>query len=502
MSLLLVEDDDEFRETCALWMSRKGHQVAQAPNGQEALHQCARQHFDVAVIDLNMPGISGIEVLERLRSENVETEVIILTGQATVETAVQAMKLGACDYLCKPFPLPELEKRCRIAFDRGQLKKENRQLRAIIERERPAVRMIGNSPQMEQVKRLIERAGPTDKAILIQGESGTGKELVARALQACSSRVDKPFVTVNCAALPEQLVESELFGHEKGSFTGATATKPGLFEVADGGTLFIDEIGEMPLALQPKLLRVLEDGSMRRVGSHKERRVDVRIIAATNRDLSKEVAAGRFREDLYYRINVLMIELPTLRERTGDIEILVNHFLGAGWVIEPEARLAIERYQWPGNVRQLINTIERATILADDHIVRLKELPREIVLGYSPTAAVYSSPVAPAAPINPLTPPPISYLPTITYPMPQNLSTSTRLEDLEKAHVIQILNQHHGNKARAARTLGIHRRKLYRLLDKFGLRGEEKTPESPTDLAEPSESAESPVANDSIPNDA
>lgn len=471
MSLLLVEDDDEFRETCALWMSRKGHEVTQAANGQEALHQFSRRHFEVAVIDLNMPGISGLEVLERLKSENVETEVIILTGQATVETAVQSMKLGACDYLCKPFPLPELEKRCRLAFERGQLQKENRQLKAIIERSRPTVKMVGSSSQMDQVKRLIERAGPTDKAILIQGESGTGKELVARALQSCSNRADKPFVTVNCAALPEQLVESELFGHEKGSFTGATATKPGLFEVADGGTLFIDEIGEMPLALQPKLLRVLEDGSMRRVGSHKERRVDVRIVAATNRDLSKEVVAGRFREDLYYRINVLMIELPPLRERTGDIGVLIDHFLGAGWTIEPEARLALERYRWPGNVRQLINTIERANILADDHIVRLKDLPREIVMGYSPTAAAmaYAHPVAPLVPIQPMA----SHQPTTVYAMP-NFGASTRLEDLEKAHVIQILNQHHGNKARAARTLGIHRRKLYRLLDKFGLRGDDK----------------------------
>jgi len=451
--LLLVEDDDEFRETCGLWMSRKGHQVSQAANAHEALHQFSHKHFDVAVVDMNMPGMTGLELLERLRSDNVETEVIILTGQATVESAVQAMKLGASDYLCKPFPLPELEKRCRMAWERGQLQKENRQLKAIIERSRPTVRMIGNSPQMDEVRRLIQRAGPTDKAILIQGESGTGKELVARSLQSCSHRADRPFVTVNCAALPEQLVESELFGHEKGSFTGATATKPGLFEVADGGTLFIDEIGELPLSLQPKLLRVLEDGSMRRVGSHRERNVDVRIIAATNRDLSQEVARGRFREDLFYRINVLTIELPPLRVREGDIGVLIEHTLGSSWTIMPDARHSLETYHWPGNVRQLINVLERARILADDNCVRLKDLPREII---NPGQTGYISPSEGAA---------SQGLPR----PPAAAPASVRLADLERAHVIQILNQYRGNKARAARALGIHRRKLYRLLEKFSI---------------------------------
>jgi DNA-binding NtrC family response regulator len=274
INLLLVEDDDEFRETCAMWMSRKGHNVTEAGDAHEALQLCQTKHFDVAVVDLNMPGMNGLELLDRLHGDHIEMQVLMLTGQASVDTAVQAMKLGAYDYLSKPFPLPELEKRARLAFERGCLQKENQQLKAVIERTRPVVKMIGESPPMQQVQRLIERAGPTDKAILIQGESGTGKEIVARGLQSCSLRADRPFVTINCAALPEQLVESELFGHEKGSFTGAIATKPGLFEVADGGTIFIDEIGEMPLGLQPKLLRVLEDGSLRRVGSHKERRGD------------------------------------------------------------------------------------------------------------------------------------------------------------------------------------------------------------------------------------
>jgi len=445
MSLLLVEDDDEFRETCAAWMSRKGHAVAQAPDAHAGLVECSQRHFDVAVIDLNMPGMSGLELLERLRSDNVEAEVIMLTGQASVDTAVQAMKLGASDYLSKPFPLPELEKRCLLAWERSQLKKENRQLKAVIERDRPKGRMIGDSLQMKQVQRLIERAGPTDKAILVQGDSGTGKELVARGLQSCSLRAGKPFVTINCAALPEQLVESELFGHEKGSFTGATATKPGLFEVADGGTIFIDEIGEMPLGLQPKLLRVLEDGSLRRVGCHKERRVDVRLIAATNRNLAEMVEEGAFREDLYYRINVLTIELPPLRERNGDVHTLIDHFLGTDWAISDEARSAMENYPWPGNVRQLINVIERATILAHDKTVEIDDLPSEIVKPLRPKTVAVSH-------------------------QPQG---SQKLEDLERTHVVNILRQNLGNKAQAARTLGIHRRKLYRLLERFNIEPDE-----------------------------
>ncbi len=445
INLLLVEDDDEFRETCAMWMSRKGHNVTEAGDAHTALQLCQTKHFDVAVVDLNMPGMNGLELLDRLHGDQIEMQVLMLTGQASVDSAVQAMKLGAYDYLSKPFPLPELEKRCRLAFERGCLQKENQQLKAVIERARPVVRMIGDSPPMQQVHRLIERAGPTDKAILIQGESGTGKELVARGLQTCSLRADRPFVTINCAALPEQLVESELFGHEKGSFTGATATKPGLFEVADGGTIFIDEIGEMPLGLQPKLLRVLEDGSLRRVGSHKERRVNVRLVAATNRNLGEMAAEGKFREDLYYRINVLTIELAPLREREGDVDLLIDHFLGKDWEISPAARDVMRAYHWPGNVRQLINVIERATILAEDGCVQVCDLPKEVT-GNSDHRVI---------------------------PVARPASSSEKLEDLERAHVLQVLHSHDGNKARAARALGIHRRKLYRLLERFDIRPDE-----------------------------
>jgi DNA-binding NtrC family response regulator len=428
-------------------MTRQGHAVEQVGNGQEALRLFEARFFDVAVVDMNMPGISGLELLQQLKERNLETEVIILTGQATVETAVTAMKLGAYDYLTKPFALAELERRIRNAAQKSRLRLENDRLKVLLARDRPKHQIVGNSAAMQQVFRLIERVGPTDAPVLIEGESGTGKELVARALQQNSSRADKPFVTINCAALPDQLVESELFGHEKGAFTGAVATKSGLFEVADGGTLFIDEVGELPLGLQPKLLRVLEDGSLRRVGSHQERHVDVRILAATNRNLQQEVTAGRFREDLYYRINVMSISLPPLRSRSDDIPQLIRHFLGEDWEIEEDAEAALARYRWPGNIRQLSNVLQRATILADDRLITVDDLPAEMTSQESSDRSL-----VPAS------------------PQAESVDDSTdRLDDLQKAHIVSVLEREHGNKARAARALGIHRRKLYRLLDRYGI---------------------------------
>ena len=451
ISLLIVEDDADFRDSSLRWMQRKGHTVAAAASGLEALSLIDRQHFDVGVFDMNMPGMSGIELLQRVHQDSSEMEVIILTGQGTIASAVQAMKLGACDYLTKPCPLNDLEHHCELARERGRLRRENVQLRAIISRDRRTTVVVGNSASMHQVQKLIDRIAPTDKPVLISGETGTGKEVVAKAVCQASPLAAKPFVTINCAALPEQLVESELFGHQKGSFTGATSDKPGLFEVADGGTMFIDELGEMPLSLQPKLLRVLEDGSMRRIGSHKERKVHVRIIAATNRNLAEYVKAGKFREDLFYRVNVLPIQLPPLRERAGDIDLLVDHFLQKPWHMDAEARQAMNNYSWPGNVRELINVIQRAMILADGNEITLDDLPRELsnagvssgsTSGTLSTAVRHSSSDAPASP-------------------------GDRLDDIARSHILDVLKKHNGNKAQAARTLGIHRRKLYRLLERF-----------------------------------
>jgi DNA-binding NtrC family response regulator len=442
IELLVVDDDPEFRETLVRRFERSGFSVRGAASGEEALTLAARRNFDVAVFDVMMPGMSGLELLEKFRSQFPECQVIMLTGQGTIESAVEAMRRGAYNYLTKPFPLRDLEVQIEKAYERGRLQRENEQLRSLLARSQPPSEMVGRSPAMQEVFRLIEKAGPSDKAILIQGESGTGKELVARALHRASPRADKPLVVINCAALPETLLESELFGHEKGAFTGAVAAKPGLFEMADGGTLFIDEIGEMPGALQAKLLRVLEDGSMRRIGSLQERKVDVRLLAATNRDLQKEVQAGRFREDLYYRINVMSLELPPLRERRGDIPLLVQHFLGPGWEIEPEAMARIEAYAWPGNVRQLINALERAKILADGRRIRLKDLPKEVAQA-AVTAPASAQAASPA------------------------LLTTDDLATLQRHKIVEVLRREAANKSRAARALGIDRRKLYRLLEKF-----------------------------------
>ncbi|HTQ40339.1 MAG TPA: sigma-54 dependent transcriptional regulator [Pirellulales bacterium] len=448
VDLLLVDDDAEFRGTVARRCLRRGFQVQEASSGEDALGMAERRQFDVAVLDMVMPGLSGLQLLEKLKTSNPECEVIMLTGQGSIETAVQAMKLGAVDFLSKPFPLAELEILIENAYETGQLRKENRQLKTVLSRNQTDSEIIGKSAAMQEVFRLIERAGPTDKAILIQGESGTGKELVARALHRQSTRADKPLVVINCAALPESLLESELFGHEKGAFTGAAAMKPGLFEVADGGTLFIDEIGELAGSLQAKLLRVLEDGSMRRIGSVKERRVDVRLLAASNRNMAKEVAAGRFREDLFYRINVMSLQLPPLRDRKGDITLLVNHFLGSQWSVDPRAMAAIETYHWPGNVRQLINAIDRAKIMADDNTIYVEDLPPDITEARSHNGRSSAEPVG------------------------------DELAGIERAHVLEVFNRERGNKSRTARALGINRRSLYRLLEKYHI----ESPESPQDV--------------------
>ncbi len=447
--LLLVDDEDDFRETAAEYFRRRGLQVTAVESGEKALLAVQSSQFDVVVLDVHMPEMDGVTLLPKLLEEDDELQVLMLTGGATVDTAVSSMKAGAVDYVTKPIRLMDLERLIRRATRTTKLQRENRQLKQLLKRQTKQDGIIGQSSAMNEVRRLIQRVAASDLPVLIEGESGTGKELVARQIHELSPLADKPMVTVNCAALPENLLESEFFGHERGSFTGATATKPGLFEVADGGTLFIDELGEMAPSLQPKILRVLEDGIIRRVGSVKERRVQVRIIAATNRSLAQEVADGKFREDLFYRINVLRIGLPPLRERDGDLERLINHFLGNQWQLDDEAHTVMHRYNWPGNVRQLINAIQRGKLLADDRIIRAANLPSEVLNGQSVSFSSANKPLQ-ATPNS-------------------GITATENLESLNRRFVQETLARTNGNKAEAARLLGIHRRSLYRLIERYAL---------------------------------
>ena len=444
IDLLIVDDEPDFLELAFRYFQRQGYRVVAASNAEQALAVQSKQHFHLAVIDQNMPGMNGIDLLQRLRNEDEELKVIMLTGGGSISSAVDAMKRGAVDYLSKPFGLDDLDRLIRRATHSQSLERENKHLKRQIAQTQSTKPLIGQSAGIIEVKRLIERIAPSDKPVLILGESGTGKELVARAIHAQSPLADHPLVVINCAALPESLLESELFGHERGAFTGATDAKSGLFEIADGGTLFIDEFGDLAGGLQAKLLRVLEDGSMRRIGSVKERRVKVRLIAATNRDLAKEVAAGRFREDLYYRVNVLSISIPPLRERLDDIPFLLEHILGRQWKLGPGILELFRSLAWPGNIRQMVNALERAKILADNSTIELHNLPPEL-LKAAHVAACRTEPTTTAT-----------------------IGDAIPMESISKMHITEVLRRNHGNKAKAARELGIARRSLYRMLEKFG----------------------------------
>ncbi len=435
LRVLLADGDLSFLDAASKAFIAQKLSLVVAQSAKQALACLDHASFDVVCIGSRLTDAAGLDLLKTVRASGNSSTVIFISDDRATEAVIDAFQAGACDYLVKPCTPQELEHRCRQAhagarpFLRGCLS-------TLRESRHGGCEMIGTSPSIVRLRRLIERVGPSDKAVLIEGESGTGKELVARAVLRASGRANGPFVTVNCAALPESLLESEFFGHEKGAFTGATASKLGLFEVADGGTLFVDEIGELAPALQAKLLRVLEDGSFRRVGSVRERSVDVRLIAATNRDLAAASNAGKFREDLFYRINVMALQVPPLRDRNSDIPLLVDAFLGSGWILEPSAKYAIEHYRWPGNVRQLKNTIERAKVLADGAVIRLCDLPVEV-------ATVAES--------------------DRKLDMPQ----SDDIETLEREHVLNVLARERGNKSHAARALGIHRRTLYRMLERW-----------------------------------
>jgi DNA-binding NtrC family response regulator len=429
--VLVVDDDESFRQIVADRLARTGHQVVAASSGPQAL--ALLDGVDVALVDLLMPGMDGLTLLRRIREARPDVAVVILTGHGTVETAVEAMKAGAADYLQKPCSLAEVELRVAQAVERRRLERENVQLRAALRHERGAAEIVGTSPGMRRVVELIRKVKDSGSPVLIQGESGTGKELVARALHFDSVRRDFPFVAVNCATLQENLLESELFGHRAGAFTGATADKRGLLEIADRGTLFVDEIAETHPNVQAKLLRVLETGEFRPVGDVRERKADVRLVAATNKDLRAEVARGRFREDLFYRLDVVTIPIPPLRERKEDIPLLARHYLlRRGRTISDAAVAALLAYDWPGNVRELFNVLERAVLFDPSGRLESVEVP-------SPAAAV---------------------------PAPRGGT----LEEIEIAHIRRVLESVQWNVSRAAEILGMSRRSLHRKINQYNLR--------------------------------
>jgi DNA-binding NtrC family response regulator len=441
--LLIVDDDEMLRQNLVRRYRHLGMTITDSASAEDLLSRSAAGPWDVALLDLHLPGIDGIALMARLKERQPDLECLLFTAEGSIETAVDAMRQGAYDYVAKPIPnLAELDVRLQKAAEKGQLVRRDRQWSEQIAYESPRYRLIGSGPEMQQVLRLIERVAPTNATALIRGASGTGKELVARAIHLNSPRRDRPMVAINCATLQETLLESELFGHEKGAFTGAVVAKRGLIEVAEGGTLFVDEVAEMAPALQARLLRVLEDGTFRRVGSTDESKADVRVVAASNKDLEVEQKAGRFREDLYFRLNVVAIPLPLLRERRADIPELVNHFLSTRQVgpkrftIEPAALAALERYDWPGNIRELANVLERAQILAEGETITVDDLPRALTA----TSAAADPAVSPYD-----------------------------LTAMERKLVREALVHTKDNRLAAARLLGISARTLYRMMERFGI---------------------------------
>ncbi len=440
-------------------MTRQGHDTHEAADGEAAWAMLEEQDYDVVLCDINMPRLDGIGLLRRTRERSQNPpEVIMLTGQATVESAIEAMKLGAYDYLTKPYRIAELSALVTQAAEKQQLKVDNQRLRAQIARTSVSLpEIVAESPEMKETLRIVRRVAPSDTSVLITGESGVGKELVAQAIHRLSGRADKPFIDLNCAALQDTLLESELFGHEAGAFSGARTRKLGLFEIADGGTLFLDEVMEMPMPLQSKLLRALETQSFFRVGGVKKVEVDVRLIAATNRDAERAIDEGIFRADLMYRINSFEIKVPSLRSRPEDIEPLARHLLFkiAGHhapEINPQALEALTAFDWSGNVRQLRNCLERAILLCDNDMITVRELPPEVVFRTEKPAVAMSYSV-----------------PTTNGTNGFHNASPNNLRDVERQQIIGALEKTGWHRGKTADILGISPSTLYRRLREYDL---------------------------------
>jgi DNA-binding NtrC family response regulator len=441
--ILIVDDERSQREILAGSLEKEGYSVDTAESGFEAIKLCEDIYFEVALIDLKMPGMDGIELLKKLKEINPEIQVIIMTAYGTIETAVEAMKLGAYHYVNKPINLDELKLNVKKSLENHYLLAENKYLRTELEEKYKDVQIIGESRAIKEVLSTVSRVAKSKSTVLIRGESGTGKELVARAIHALSDRGERRFVPVSCAALPETLLESELFGHEKGAFTGAIKRKEGRFELADGGTLFLDEIGDIPLETQVKILRAIEFQEFERLGGKETLKVDVRIISATNQDLEKKINEGTFREDLYYRLNVISIFVPPLRERKEDLMLLVDHFIQKANQkcgksikgITTEVKDIIFNYDWPGNVRELENMIERGVVLSRTDVIDKNDLPY--------FGLIKSKEAIP--------------------------SLNVSLRDMEKNHILNTLKRTDWNLGKTAEILGIHRNTLRLKMKEYGI---------------------------------
>lgn len=451
INILIVDDELSMREFLAILLEREGYSVTSAGSAEEALSLLSSSLFDLVISDVQMPGLGGIELLGRIKTMTPETAVLMITAFSEAEQAVEAMKLGAYDYIAKPFKIEEIKLLVKNALEKQGLRRENTLLKQNVLQRDSFCGIIGSSPKMKEIFGLIQKVAPSNSSVLILGESGTGKELVARAIHSTSQRSKNPFVAVNCGAIPESLIESELFGHKKGSFTGAVADRPGLFEQAEGGTLFLDEIGELPLLMQTKLLRVLQEREFRRVGDSGVRKTDVRILTASNKDLQSQVKDNGFREDLFYRINVVQIVLPLLRERIEDIPPLVDNFYRkfstvapSGEVITSGALKALMNYSFPGNIRELENIVERSLIL-DQTIISEENLPKQVFSGRSPSLNA-----------------------EIEIPE-EGMALEPMLDDLEKRYLLKSLEKTNGAKKKAAELLGMSFRSFRYRLAKFGL---------------------------------
>ncbi len=467
--ILVVDDEQSMCNFMEIMLTKVGYRVETTESAPDAVERLRRENFDLVIADLNMPEMSGIEVLREIRSFKAEQDLIVMTAYASVDSAIEAMKQGAADYITKPFKVDEIKLTIGKIIDRKRLVRENKNLRQQLQQDNSFDNFIGRSESVLKLRKLARRVAGSDSTALIRGESGTGKDLIARAIHHASPRSPGPFITINCAAIPENLLESELFGHRKGAFTGAVKDKEGLFQAADGGTLFLDEVGNTSLAIQVKLLRVIEDHMVTPVGDTKPAEVDVRLIAATNSDLEKDVSTGRFRADLFYRLNVIPLLIPPLRERRDDIPLLVDHFVklycGKAGVEEKhvsgEAMQMLTEYCWPGNVRELENTIERAVLLNRGQALTPADFAERLE-GDSRTS---SGPVQPREPDTPT------------------------LQSIEKAYIHWVMAQTQGKKSEAARILGIDASTLYRKLERYNL----KDMIPPVDSAPKSPSSKEPV---------